>query len=74
MPYASTGEGPTKEVFKQAILEVLQEQKDWFQDLFAEVIEDLALVKAIREGEDGEPVGKEEVFTTVSESGTTGLG
>jgi len=38
MTYTSTGEGQTKEMFKQAIFEVLQEQKDWFQDLFAEVI------------------------------------
>jgi hypothetical protein len=74
MAYISTGDGPTKEMFKQAIFEVLQEQKDWFQDLFAEVIEDIALVKAIKEGEDGESVSKEEVFTTVSESGTTGSG
>ena len=65
MTYTSTGEGQTKEMFKQAIFEVLQEQKDWFQDLFAEVIEDLALVKAIKEGEDGESVSKAEVFSVL---------
>jgi len=65
MTYTSTGEGQTKEMFKQAIFEVLQEQKDWFQDLFAEVIEDLALVKAIKEGEDGESVSKAEVLSVL---------
>jgi hypothetical protein len=40
----------TKEIFKQAMIELLEERKDLFYDLFAEVIEDAGLVNAIREG------------------------
>jgi len=63
MSYTPIGEGQIKELFKQAIFEVLQEQKDWFYDLFAEVIEDFALARAIREGEAEETVSREEVFS-----------
>jgi len=62
MSYITIDEGQVKEVFKQAIFEVLQEQEEWFHDLFAEVIEDFALARAIREGETGETVGREEIF------------
>jgi hypothetical protein len=58
-----------KELFKQAIFEVLQERKDWFYDLFAEVIEDFALGRAIREGETEETVSREEVFRTLKSAG-----
>ena len=55
-------ESQVKEVFKQALLEVLQEREEWFHDLIAEVIEELALARAIKEGEAEEIVGREEVF------------
>jgi hypothetical protein len=51
-----------KELFKQAFLELLEERQDVFYDLFSEVIEDLGLVNAIREGESTEPVSKAEVM------------
>ena len=51
-----------KEIFKQAILELLQDRKDLLYDLFAEVLEDFALVNAIKEGESTESVKREEVF------------
>ncbi len=51
-----------KEIVKQAVSESLQEQKDLFYDLLAEIIEDLALLKAIKEGETSEPVSREEIF------------
>jgi spore coat polysaccharide biosynthesis protein SpsF (cytidylyltransferase family) len=51
-----------KELFKQAFLELLQERRDLLYDLFAEVIEDFALVNAIEEGESTESVSKAEVF------------
>jgi hypothetical protein len=55
-------DGRIKELFKQALLEVLQERKDLLYDVFAEVVEDLALTKAIREGETTESATKKEVF------------
>jgi hypothetical protein len=53
---------PIKELIKQAMVEVIQEQKDFFSDLFANDIEDTALVNAIKEGEKTETVSREEVF------------
>ena len=50
-----------KELLKQAMLELIQEQKDLFSDLFTEAIEDIALVNAIKDGQDTESVGREEV-------------
>jgi Asp-tRNA(Asn)/Glu-tRNA(Gln) amidotransferase C subunit len=39
-----------KDVLKEAMLELLQERKDIFQDAFAEVLEDFAFARAIDEG------------------------
>ncbi|MBK5102037.1 MAG: hypothetical protein JJE15_13755 [Desulfobacteraceae bacterium] len=58
----SLDEGRMKELFKQAVLEVLQERRDLFHDVFAEVMEDFALARAIEEGESTESVTREEVF------------
>jgi hypothetical protein len=51
-----------KDLFKQALLEILQEERELFYDLFAEIIEDMALVKAIKAGEESEVVSRDEVF------------
>ncbi len=55
-------EDQLKEVLKKAIVEVLEERRDLFSDLIAEVIEDLALVRAIQEGEATESVSRAEIF------------
>jgi len=57
-----------KDVFKQAFIEVLQENREELYDLFAEVLEDMALTNAIREGASTEYVSRAEVFE-VLESG-----
>lgn len=54
-----------KEPFKQAIFEVLNERKEMVYDIFADVLEDFALVKAIKEGESSERVNKKQVFKTL---------
>ena len=54
-------ESRIKELFKRALLEVLEERGDLFYDLVVEAIEDIAMVRAIREGEETELVGREEV-------------
>jgi hypothetical protein len=51
-----------KEVFKIAIMEALEERKDLFGKLFREISEDIALAKAIEEGEKTPIVSREEVF------------
>jgi len=62
MAQISLDEAQIKELFKQAVLEVFQEQKDVFSDLLMEVVEDLALINAIKEGEASEMVSREDVF------------
>ncbi len=57
-----------KDVFKQAFVEVLQENREELYELFAEVLEDMALTNAIREGASTEYVSRAEVFE-VLESG-----
>jgi hypothetical protein len=65
---SSLSETQIKELLKAAILEIFQERRDLFQDLIAEALEDIALVKAIDEGRDSEPVSREAIFE-ILESG-----
>lgn len=51
-----------KELFKEAIVEFIEERKDILCELFAEVIEDIALANAIREGESSGPVSRRDIF------------
>ena len=51
-----------KELFKQAFLELLEERREELYDLFYEVIEDLALANAIREGASTENISRAAVF------------
>ena len=55
-------ENQLKEVFKQAFAELLQERRDLLYDVFTEVLEDIALANAIKEGEETEIVSREQVF------------
>lgn len=51
-----------KQLLKSAIVELLQERKEIVYDLLTEFIEDIALEKAIQEGENTEPVSREAIF------------
>jgi len=62
MSSVTLDERQIKDLFKQAVLELFQERRDLLYDLFAEVIEDLALANAIKEGESTETVSRAEVF------------
>jgi len=55
-------EGRIRRLFKEAFVETLEEKKDLFYNLLVEVIEDIAMVRAIQEGENTEPVSKQEIF------------
>ncbi|MCB0192816.1 MAG: hypothetical protein KDJ65_12805 [Anaerolineae bacterium] len=57
-----------KNLFKQALLELFRDERQVFYDLFAEVIEDIALVNAIKAEEDSEPVTRDEVFGALQEN------
>ena len=58
-----------KQLFEIALLEVLLEQKEVFSDLLAEIIEDIDLEKAIKEGEQTEPVSREAIFKILGNQG-----
>ena len=62
MEQAVFDESRLKEVFKTAIIEVLEERKTLLSDLFGEALEDFALVNAIKEGETTKAASKEEIF------------
>ena len=51
-----------KKLLKEAVEEVLVENKELFSDLILEAVEDIALIKAIKEGENSQTVGREEIF------------
>ena len=65
MVQAGLSEDTLKKLFKEALTETLQEQRELLHDVFAEVLEDIALAEAIREGQRTEKVAREEIFKTL---------
>ncbi len=51
-----------KVLFKQAIIEAIEEKKEVVHDLLVEVMEDIAMVRAIQDGEDSGPVSRDDIF------------
>ncbi|WP_129628278.1 hypothetical protein [Candidatus Oscillochloris fontis] len=51
-----------KALLKEALVEVLEQRREWFSMLLAEALEDSAFVQAIKEGEATEIVGRDEIF------------
>lgn len=51
-----------KQIFKTALVEVIKENQEVFSDLFAEIIEDIALERAIKEGEETETLSRKAIF------------
>nr|VFJ77010.1 MAG: hypothetical protein BECKFM1743C_GA0114222_109573 [Candidatus Kentron sp. FM]VFJ77590.1 MAG: hypothetical protein BECKFM1743A_GA0114220_110063 [Candidatus Kentron sp. FM] len=51
-----------KAIFKQALTETLHEQRELLHDVFAEVMEEIALAQAIAEGSQSEPVSRGAIF------------
>jgi hypothetical protein len=54
--------GKLKEIFKQAIIEAIEEKKDVVHDLLVDAMEDLAMIHAIQEGEKTGSANRSEVF------------
>ena len=53
-----------KESVKQALVELLRERKDLLYEFIAEIVEDYALARAIKEGEQTPKVSREKVLRT----------
>jgi len=51
-----------KNLFKQAIIEAIEEKREVVHDLFMEVLEDIAMVRAIEEGEDTDSANRNDIF------------
>jgi len=51
-----------KELVKAAIAEVLEERRDLLRDVIEEAMEDIALSRAIEEGEGTEIISRDAVF------------
>lgn len=52
-----------KELFKKALLEVLEERRELLRDIVEETMEDIALARAIEQGQRTPEVGRTEVFS-----------
>ncbi|OQY47674.1 MAG: hypothetical protein B6242_04450 [Anaerolineaceae bacterium 4572_78] len=66
MTISSLDQYTLKDILKQVFSEVLHDQRDFFYDLMTEVLEDLALINAIKKGENDETVSRSEVFALLN--------
>lgn len=55
-------EARIKILLKEALVEVMEQRREWFSELMAEVLEDNALVQAIKEGDQTEIVNRDKIF------------
>jgi len=52
-----------KDLVKEALVEALEQQRSQLYDVVTEALEDIAMARAIREGDRGDFVSREEVFS-----------
>jgi hypothetical protein len=55
-------ESRLKELFKEALVEVLEERQELMRAFIEEALEDIALARAIEEGEGSPAISRDEVF------------
>ena len=51
-----------KDLFKQAIIEAMEEKKEVVHDLLVEVMADVSMIHAIEQGDVSGPASRDEVF------------
>ncbi|MCE7983706.1 MAG: hypothetical protein DYG89_21230 [Caldilinea sp. CFX5] len=51
-----------KTILREVLVEVLDQRRDWFTAVVAEAMEDTAVMRAIKEGEETDLVSREEIF------------
>jgi hypothetical protein len=59
---SSINQDQLKDLIKAALVEVFEERQDLLQEAIAQALEDMALTRAIEEGESSELIKREEVF------------
>jgi hypothetical protein len=62
MPEITLDSDRLKEIFKSAIVELMQENRAEVSDFLVEILEDVAIEQAISEGEATEIVSRESIF------------
>ncbi|WP_239112245.1 hypothetical protein [Halomicronema sp. CCY15110] len=67
IPDLSLNETQLKDLMKTAILEIFEERRDLLQDLIAEALEAIALIKAMDEGKDAEAVSREAILAILEQ-------
>ena len=60
-------EAKIKALFKEALVEVIEENQDKFSSILIDALEDIGLSRAIEEGEQSTTVSREEIFKVFSE-------
>jgi hypothetical protein len=61
-------EAKLKDLLKSAIVEILEERKDLVREALEEALEDIALARAIEEGEQSGLATRDEVFKELESS------
>jgi hypothetical protein len=54
-----------KEIFKAALIEVLEERRDLVREVIEEALEDAGMVRAIEEGAKDDLVSEDEIFAVL---------
>lgn len=63
---ASLEDAKLKALLKETLVELLEERREEFSELLLEALEDLALSRAIREGEGSGLVDKKEILKIIA--------
>jgi len=56
-----------KQLLKEALIEAVEEKRNLFYDLIVDAVEDIAIVRAIQEGENTETISKQEIFNILED-------
>lgn len=56
-----------KALFKEALIEVIEENQDLVSSILVDAIEDIGMSRAIAEGEKSKTISREEIFKVLSE-------
>ncbi len=68
MEFFNISQDKLKDIFKQALIEAMEEKKDVVRNILLEVMEDFAIIRAIQEGEETDSVSRDEVFKILESS------
>ncbi|HIP73220.1 MAG TPA: hypothetical protein EYH05_17705 [Anaerolineae bacterium] len=60
-------EQEAKNLFKEALIELMEEKNELFYETILEVIEEIGLANAIREGRQNEFVSEKQILTILKE-------